>query len=85
MITDIGFGEIFAATGKVWEKQFDITEGFGRQSLCKSGKEAVIEATMPLGSFSVRHEDVRDTHLFTGGIMLVFLKERLCYDIRSFR
>lgn len=48
-ITDIGFGEIFAATGKVWEEQFDITEAAAVP--LQAGKESVIEATMPLEVF----------------------------------
>lgn len=48
-ITDLGFGEIFSATDKVWEKQFDINEP--AEASLQSDKETVIEATMPLEVF----------------------------------
>lgn len=41
----MGFGEIFAATGKVWEMHFDIGEA--SEASGQSAKEAVIEATIP--------------------------------------
>lgn len=44
-VTDMGFGEIFAATGKVWEMHFDIGEA--SEASGRSAKEAVIEATIP--------------------------------------
>ncbi len=44
-VTDMGFGEIFAATGKVWEMHFDIGEA--SEASGQSAKEAVIEATIP--------------------------------------
>lgn len=48
-VTDMGFGEIFAATDKVWQKQFDINAD--TETLPQMGKETVIEATMPLEVF----------------------------------
>jgi len=48
-VTDIGFGEIFAATGKAWEIQFNVSEL--SDATLQPGKESVIEATMPLEVF----------------------------------
>lgn len=44
-VTDMGFGEIFAATDKVWEKDIDISEA--SEAVGTSGRETVIEATIP--------------------------------------
>lgn len=45
-VTDMGFGEIFAGTGKVWEKDFDINDT--AEAAESSGRESVIEATLPV-------------------------------------
>ena len=65
-VTDMGFGEIFAATGKVWEMHFDIGEA--SEASGQSAKEAVIEATIPQEVFSAGYEDVRNSYFLTGGI-----------------
>ena len=44
-VMDMGFGEIFAATDKVWEKDIDISEA--SDAAGTSGRETVIEATIP--------------------------------------
>ena len=82
-ITDIGFGEIFLRQQAKYGRNSLISLK-RQQSLCKRGRSRSLKQRCRW-KFSVRHEDVRNTHLFTGGIMLVSLKERLCYDIRSFR
>lgn len=42
---DVGFGEIFAGTGKIWEMVFDINETLDAAAVSERG--SVIEATMP--------------------------------------
>lgn len=44
-VTDMGFGDIFAGTGRVWEKEYDVNDVGEPAEII--GREAVIEATSP--------------------------------------
>lgn len=67
-VTDMGFGELFAATGKIWEMAFDIDEISDVPGADESG--AVIEATVPAEAvpLDMRMSGVR-----------IFTLEELCW------
>ena len=67
-VTDLGFGEIFTATGKVWEKDFDLNDTAEKAEV--SGREAVIEAASP--------KEILPLNMKMSGIR-IFSLEELCW------
>ncbi|MGN0204676.1 MAG: DUF5716 family protein [Coprococcus sp.] len=67
-VTDMGFGEIFAATGSTWEKDFDINDSAETAEI--AGREAVIEIASP--------KEVLPLDMKMSGIR-IFSLEELCW------